>query len=74
MRVSVKSHPTSGASVPCEKTATYSVGNKGQKIVAFSLKMFHYRDRVLPPLIAIHTEHACPLLICELGSGSARLP
>ena len=28
----VKSHLTSGASVHCENAATYSVGNKGQKI------------------------------------------
>ena len=42
--VSVKSHLTSGASVRRENAATYSAGNEGQKFVAFSLKMFSYRD------------------------------
>ena len=30
--MSVKSNLTSGASVCCENTATYSAGNEGQKI------------------------------------------
>ena len=46
-----KSHLTSGASVRCENAATYSAGNESQKIVAF---LFRYRDRVLPPMMAIH--------------------
>ena len=51
--VSVKSHLTSGASVCAENTVTYSTGNKGPKFVGFSLKLFHCRDQVLPPLNAI---------------------
>ena len=35
--VSVKSHLTFGASVRPENAVTYSVGNKGQNFVAFSL-------------------------------------
>ena len=41
---------TSGASVGRENAATYSAGNEGQKIVAFSLKLLRCRDRALPPL------------------------
>ena len=48
--LSAKSHLTPGASVRRENAATYSVGNKGQKIVAFSLKLLLYRDRALLPL------------------------
>ena len=45
-----KSHLTSGAFVRRENAATYSAGNEGQKIVAFSLKLLRCRDRALPPL------------------------
>ena len=47
--LSVKSHLTSGASVRPENAVTYSAGNEGQKIVAFSLKPMCFEDRTLPP-------------------------
>ena len=47
--LSVKSHLTSGASVHPENGVMYSVGNEGQKYVAFSLKPMSFRDRALPP-------------------------
>ena len=45
--LSVKSHPTSGASVRPENTVTYSAGNGGQKFVGFSLKLLHSKDMEL---------------------------
>ena len=42
--LSVKSHLTSGASVRPENSVMYSVGNGGQKIVGFSLKLLRCRD------------------------------
>ena len=56
--VSVKSHLTSEASVRRENAATYSAGNEGQRIVAFSLKLLHCRDRALP-LLDGHGHFAC---------------
>ena len=47
---SIKSHLTSGASVRPENLATYSAGNEGQKIVAFSLKLCRSRATALPAL------------------------
>ena len=51
--VSVKSHLTSGASVPPENTVLN--GQVGQKLVGFSQKLLHCRDPALPPLKAIRT-------------------
>ena len=47
--VFVKSHLTSGVSVRPGNAVTYSAGNEGQKIVAFSLKPMRFGDRGLPP-------------------------
>ena len=49
------SHLTPRASVCLEIPVTYSVGNDGQEIVGFSLKLLCYRDPVLPQLKAICT-------------------
>ena len=48
--VSVKPHLTSGASVCTENTVTYSAGNRGKKIVGFSLKLLCCKDTPLPAL------------------------
>ena len=48
--LSVKSHLTSGASVRPENAVTYSVGNKGQNFVAFSLKLRRSRVTALAAL------------------------
>ena len=49
--LSVKSHLTLEASLCPENALTYSAGDEGQKIVAFSLKLLRCRDLALPPLI-----------------------
>ena len=46
--LSVKQHLTSGASVRPENAVTYSAGNVGRKIVAFSLKLLRSRATALP--------------------------
>ena len=61
--LSVKSHLTFGASVLPNNAATYSVGNEGQKFVAFSLTLRRsratafaalYRHREVGHLGGIH--------------------
>ena len=62
MCVCFKSHLTSGASVCPENAANYSAANKGKKIVAFSLKLMRFRDRVPPPLEGPYIRSAIFLL------------
>ena len=76
MYLSVKSHPTFGASVHPENAVTYSVGNKGQNIVVFSLKMRRSRATALTALYGHHAvghflsaEYMRALLKCPADSG-----
>ena len=77
MCLSVKSHLTSGASVRPETSATYSPGNEGKKIVAFSLKLCRSRATALPALYGYHevghflsAENARALLKCHVDRGA----